>query len=259
MDSKIIKFHSCHSSNYLSDKYMPAPVRSHIPDWYLQKDKHVKLSDGRYPISFWKDKDGKTEPYRQLSWKSCPAILDIFMTGYYLFTPCDIEIKISGEYRNEYDISVSKEYEGHNHTKFCSIRREEEGFPTPYGYSPVHLVWRPNWYPQVPEGYTVLFTHPININNLPFRTISGFVDYAQEIVGPGNLPFFIQENWEGIIPAGTPYAQLIPIRNESWNHEIINNSPEEIEDFFKRKHKEDIVGPSQTKYKQRSWLKKNYE
>jgi hypothetical protein len=51
----------------------------------------------------------------------------------------------------------------------------------------------------------------------------------------------------------------IMLRNESWNHEIINNSPEEIEEFFKRKSKEDIIGPAQTRYKQDSWLKKNYE
>jgi len=259
MDSKIIKFHSCHSSNYLSDKYMPEPVRNHMPDWYLEKDKHVKLSNGKYAMTFWKNSDGKTEPYRRLSWKSCPAILDAFMTGYYLFTPCDIEIEIWGQDRDQYDISVSKEYEGNERTKFCSIRKVEEGFPTPHGYSSVQLVWRPNWYPQVPEGYTVLITHPINMNNLPFRTISGFVDYAKEIVGPGNLPFFIQENWEGVIPAGTPYAQIIPIKNESWNSEIINHTPEAIEDFFKKKFEQDVIGPDQTKYKQHSWLKKNYE
>lgn len=258
MKNNIIKFHSCHESNYLTNLYRPEPVKNHIPNWYLEKDKYIKLDNGYYATTFWKNIDGKTTFHRQLSWKSCPAILDVFMTGYYLLTPCDVEIKINED--GNYEVMVSKEYEDINKSrKFCSVRKEEKGFPTPYGYSPVQLVWRTNWYPQVPEGYTVLMTHPINMNDLPFRTLGGFVDCANEIVGPGNLPFYIQDKWEGVIPAGTPYAQLIPIKNESWSHEIINNTPEEILEFFDKKSREDVTGPSQTKYKQHSWLKKYYE
>jgi hypothetical protein len=33
----------------------------------------------------------------------------------------------------------------------------------------------------------------------------------------GNLPFFLKEGFEGIIPKGTPIAQIIPFKRESWN------------------------------------------
>lgn len=253
----IIKFHSSHPSNYKINKHSPEAVKKHIPSWYLEKDKHIVLDNGYYETIFWKNAEGKTSFHRKLSWKSCPAILDIFTTGYYMFTPCDIEIRKN---MDEYEVLVPKEYQDMDGSKkFCDFRREEKGFPVPYGYSPTQFVWRTNWYPQVPEGYTVLMTHPMNVNDLPFKTLSGFVDCAKEIVGPGNLPFYIQENWEGVIPAGTPYVQVIPIKNESWSHEIINHDPEYISNFFKTKFKEDVIGPSQTKYKQHSWLKKNYE
>ena len=35
-------------------------------------------------------------------------------------------------------------------------------------------------------------------------------------MGWGNVPFFIKSGFEGVIPAGTPIAQLIPIKREKW-------------------------------------------
>ena len=255
--SNVIKFHSCHPSNYLSDKYRPRPAKSEIPEWYLEKDKHVKMPDGKYHIVFWKDQQGKSSFHRRKSWKSCPAILDSIISGYQLLTPCDIEIKLLA---NGYDVRVPKEYDAIDGArKFCTVRKIEEGMPTPNGYSPFQLTWRPNWYPQVPEGYTVLLTHPMYLDDLPFKTLSGFIDCANEIVGTGSIPFYVKENWEGVIPAGTPYAQIIPIKNESWYHEIVDKTPEQISDFFKMKEAEDLIGPGETKYKQHSWLRKQYE
>jgi hypothetical protein len=33
------------------------------------------------------------------------------------------------------------------------------------------------------------------------------------------IPFYLQAGFEGIIPQGTPIAQLIPFKNESWSSE----------------------------------------
>jgi hypothetical protein len=32
----------------------------------------------------------------------------------------------------------------------------------------------------------------------------------------GNVPFFVREDFEGMVPAGTPFAQLLPIKRKSW-------------------------------------------
>jgi hypothetical protein len=32
----------------------------------------------------------------------------------------------------------------------------------------------------------------------------------------GSLPFFVKKDFEGIIPKGTPIAQLIPFLNQNW-------------------------------------------
>jgi hypothetical protein len=36
----------------------------------------------------------------------------------------------------------------------------------------------------------------------------------------GSFPFFIIEGWEGTIPAGTPYLQILPFKRENWEHEL---------------------------------------
>jgi hypothetical protein len=39
---------------------------------------------------------------------------------------------------------------------------------------------------------------------------------ADKFSTSGNIPFFIREDFEGMVPAGTPFAQLIPVKRESW-------------------------------------------
>ena len=36
----------------------------------------------------------------------------------------------------------------------------------------------------------------------------------------GSFPFFIIDGWEGTIPAGTPFLQVLPFKRENWEHEI---------------------------------------
>ena len=65
-----------------------------------------------------------------------------------------------------------------------------------------------------------MITHPLNRNDLPFITISGIVDGNFAISADGNVPFYIKNNFEGIIPQGTPIAQLIPFYRQNWFFKI---------------------------------------
>jgi hypothetical protein len=251
--SNVIKFHSYHPSNNTTKDYRPEPVKDNIPQWFLDKDKFQKNEDGTYKLYRYQDK-----VHRMPTWKSCPAMLDVFMSGYYLFTPCDITFKESDtgvatlEYDEKWkDIGPAR--------SFCDVRGVEQGLPHPEGYSPHTFVWRPTWWFEVPKGYTVLFTHPINIQDLPFKTISGFSDAATKYLVSGNFPFYIKDGWYGTIPAGTPYAQVIPIKNESWSSEIIDYTVDEMTQIRKEKYDNYVVGNSITRYKENDWLNKHYE
>jgi hypothetical protein len=46
--------------------------------------------------------------------------------------------------------------------------------------------------------------------------LPGVVD-TDEYIAPVNFPFVLNDiNFEGLIPAGTPMAQVIPFKRDSW-------------------------------------------
>jgi hypothetical protein len=57
--------------------------------------------------------------------------------------------------------------------------------------------------------------HPVNRYDLPFITLTGVVD-SDIAMSPGNLPFFIKKDFEGIIPKGTPIVQIFPFKRDDW-------------------------------------------
>ena len=255
MEKNVIKFHSVHPANNNSDMYRPEPVKNHKPQWFLDKDKYSKDSNGKYRTDLFRNRETRAlEIHKIPSWKSCPAMLDVFSSGYYLFTPTDITFKENLQI--EYDDQWGN---GGGGWKFCSPRGVEDGMPHPEGYSSNTFAWVPNWKMEVDKDYTVLLTHPININDLPFKTISGFIDASNILMGTGNISFYIKENWTGTIPAGTPYAQVIPFKNDSWSSEIVNYTNEQIQENAQNTFDKYLIGPGLTRYKQTDWLKKHYE
>lgn len=259
MKNKIL-FHSKTFQNSTVSEFNPSPAKKFIPNWFMSADRYIRDKIGNIAIEFYKTKDGSIKFDRQHTFKSCPAVFDSLSSGYLLFTPCDIEIKKD---KDSYSIKIDERFANNVNLKnfaFCNIRGEGHGFPTPKGYSPVHFTWSTNWFPQLPEGYIALFTHPINRFDLPFLTVSGIVDCSGYING-GLAPFFIQEDFEGVIEAGTPYMQIIPFKNEEWEHENIYYDEEQSLEHRKQMK---IMYESQdidhtTNYKEKFWTKKNYD
>jgi hypothetical protein len=103
--------------------------------------------------------------------------------------------------------------------------------PTPHGHYDAHYSWQMHWGIQVPEGYGVLMNHPTNRNDLPFTTVAGYVDFDVYPM-PGNVSFHIKDNFEGVIPKGTPIMSVIPIKREDWVSEIDTS-----QEFFMEKVK----------------------
>ena len=87
--------------------------------------------------------------------------------------------------------------------------------PRPAGHLNNHLIWLPQWGWKTPRGYSTLVTHPFNRFDLPFTTTTAIID-SDKYWGAGNIPFFLKDGFEGIIPKGTPYVQIIPIKRKKW-------------------------------------------
>lgn len=175
----------------------------HIPSWY----KLSPISTMGYPFQ-------KSDTKAVL--KSCMPFLDGFLIGYFLELTQDIEIEII---QNKQILKTNLIEE-----RYFS---DTALLPTPIGFSMRRFSWQLQSYIQTPKGYSLLVTHPLNRYDLPFITMSGVVDAEHGNFYNGQLPFFLKENFQGVIEKGTPFAQLLPYKNEQWvskrDSEVSNN------------------------------------
>lgn len=204
--NRLIKF--VKNRPWLTEKSdsVPKPTIKTIPDWYRKGDRFAVREDtGEY----WKNPmDGGKIP----TWKACPAIFDIMGTGYVYRTPCDIEFY---EENGQIKVKVLDK----KCVDFVQVRPPMPQFKSPMGYYEAHFAWWADWAVEVPEGYSVLYTQPFNRFELPFLTTSGIID-NDKVNLPGTMPFFVVKGFTGIIPAGTPYAQMLPFKREDWDSEV---------------------------------------
>jgi len=142
--------------------------------------------------------------------KQCVPFTDSFLTGYTIVLPFDLVV----ENKNGFPV-FSWRYPEHN---MVVIRNKDlmNGVPRPTGYNNFDLAWQTPLSFEVSKKYSVLFTHPLNRYDLPFLTMTVVVDGGWAFHNNANVPFYLKENFEGIIPQGTPIAQLIPFKKEKW-------------------------------------------
>lgn len=214
----------------------PKQAQSYIPDWYKNQKNDYKKN----PVF---DKKGKLQ---NTSIKMCMPFLDSFTNGYIQETWCDIYIKKNKETGSvEFYYSWGPPIIGVRPTSSTSQYADE--------YYPFEFHWHIEWINKTPKGFSSLLTHPLNRLDLPFTTMSGIIDSDKYHHAPsGNFPFLIKNNFEGLIPAGTPMYQIIPIKRESWDKEIINHDIE-AEKRMRRQSKKFWEF-----YKKEFWQKKEF-
>ena len=160
--------------------------------------------------------------------KHCIPFLDALTTGYFIALGKDVYVTQTphGPSIRYEDLPSPVDDRGPGSTGKMS---------PPEGYDEEHFVWQTQVAINLPEGYSALFTHPLNRFDLPFITLSGIVDGGMNVHG-GNIPFYIKKGFEGLIPAGTPIIQVIPFLRENWeskpkkglwNKSLLNTSNED--------------------------------
>ena len=173
----------------------PSPSTLFMPDWY----KEMKAIPE--PRTF-------SGGSLQVTVKGCMPYFDSITAGYML--------KTSSEIRFEHMPDGTVNYEMGSRPEVFSMR-ERFSAPIPDEYHQVEFSWNVYWQVHTPPGTSTLFVHPLNREDFPFHTTSGIMDTDQGMfVGAGSLPFYVKKNFTGVIPVGTPFAQLIPFQRESW-------------------------------------------
>jgi hypothetical protein len=173
------------------------PSTTTVPDWY----KKIQLTHNE---TFY-DKQKGFMPTVKL----CVPFLDAMTNGYMIKLTNDLYVT------NDNGIPLIGWPGGVKNTLTTRPNLSSENL-VPNGHFPGEFLWNMAVSFFVPKGYSFLFTHPLNRYDLPFTTLSGIVDGDFVMNANGNVPFFIKNDFEGIIPQGTPIAQIIPFRQENW-------------------------------------------
>jgi hypothetical protein len=180
--------------------FPPKPAIKEVPEWYKNTPEYV----GEYGKKII---DPNQTPH---TIKKCVPIFDAMTAGYILYTQVDVEV-------SQVDDSPYYNWPSQNAIAFHPIeqaplhpKKNEEAYPK----------WMNPYAIKTPPGYSVLITPPMHNPNKIFTILEGVVD-TDKYSSPINFPFILNNvKWEGIIEAGTPMAQVIPFKRESWKHSI---------------------------------------
>jgi hypothetical protein len=175
------------------------PAKNFIPEWYRKippfKDNNVYEINKGFNSTV----------------KLCVPFLETLTTGYMVSLPYDVYIKNNNG--SPFLVTPTGVLEENAPRWRGSIAHEKI---VPGGCFPYEYTWNCCISYTFPVGYSALITHPLNRHDLPFVTLSGIIDGGLVMSPNGNFPFYIKEGFEGIIPKGTPIAQIIPFRQENW-------------------------------------------
>jgi hypothetical protein len=190
------------------DLEKPIPASKEIPNWYSELNsyiggKKIPNADNSVPLTI----------------KKCMPVFDSMVAGYILKSPADVFVSSkNGEKFYQWPTL--------NVLDFHPI----EQAPThPYQKETPYPKWNNPWSIKTPKGYSTLFIQPVHRESV-FTILPGLVD-TDTYTAPVNLPFVLNDiNFEGLIPKGTPIAQVIPIKRESWIMEF-GEEEERFEQF----------------------------
>jgi hypothetical protein len=243
----IIKFTNV---NGIPELNPPEPASKNLPDWY--KDIETYVGGIKAPNG-----NGITTA----TIKKCMPVFDAIASGYIIKSVSDVFVSQkethyidqdhfdkTGEslplseksvIKNKYPKTVPYfEWANFNAIQFHPIE-QAPNHPQRNGHILSYPKWINPWGITTPPGYSCIFVQPWHRES-KFTIMPGIVD-TDLYNAPVNFPFVLNDvAWKGLIPAGTPIAQVIPFKRDSWNMEYGTQ-----EDFFKQ---EKITGKLRSKF-----------
>jgi hypothetical protein len=187
----------------VADIYYPIPASKQVPEWY-------KKLPASHDISSLKA-SSDTETI-----KRCMPVFDILTSGYFIKTYTDIEISKDKDGTVKWDWSSK-------YTPLDPVTSHPQfqlmGYKDKINESLVALKFTNPFSIITPEGYSVLIINPPHRQSWGGKIMEGIVD-TDKYYAPINFPFILDSGFEGLIPAGTIIAQVIPFRRDSFEMKI---------------------------------------
>jgi hypothetical protein len=180
----------------------PKPAAEYVPQWYKDAASYTSTSGKKEPSI-----DGK--PYATI--KRCMPLWDMMTAGYIIETPYDIYVRQTPDgpfwqWGEMMAVAFQSMEQTQNHPSFRDIN---------YAVRIVHP-----WSIKTPKGWSILVMQPSHQEPTPISILPGIVD-TDEFSLPFNMFIkLVDPTFEGMIPAGTPFVQVIPFKRERWTSRL---------------------------------------
>jgi hypothetical protein len=196
---KII-FTDTHNPNGVLPK--PKPASEYIPEWHKKAKSYTDPSGKKAPTL-----DGA--PYSTI--KRCLPLWDMMTAGYILETPYDIYVR-------QTDDGPYFQWGSNDAIHFQDYEQfQNHPYSRDINYAARIVI---PWSIKTPKGWSIMVMEPQHHEPSPIACASGIVD-TDDFSIPFNMFLKLRDpNFEGMIPAGTPFLQIIPFKRESWKLEI---------------------------------------
>jgi len=197
----------------------PQPASHHIPNWY----KNIESYMGGI-----KKTDGQSNTVGTI--KRCMPVFDSITAGYIITSPADVYVSMqeykatnsqTGELVENLPTQKIQHFEW---AAFDLIRFHfiEQAPNHPMKNLHAYPKWMSPWSIKTPKGYSTMFMQPMHRESV-FTIFPGIVDTDKHFT-PIHFPFVTNDPFfEGLIPKGTPIAQVIPFKRESWRLQLGGN------------------------------------
>src|SRR5262245_26621921 len=177
----------------------PVPAVRGLPDWFKalpMKAPSQIMGDDIYTM------------------KKCPPVIDAMTYGFLMPLACDLTVE-NGQFSWERDVPGGM---GNYSRSPIDFHDGSQVAGTPFFDEDRFIIKFNNfWTIELPPGYSLFVTHPVNRADLPFTTVTGLVDsdlYNNSLV---HFPArWNDPNFKGVLPKGTPVAQCISVKRENF-------------------------------------------
>lgn len=206
----VIKFYPF-SQDTINLGVEPTPAIKHTPSWYKRQPSYSGDED-----SFLK------HGFSSSTIKRCMPLFDGMSAGYILYVPSDIYVDTTmDDEKIQWSVPETVKFmrkdliSTHGHEQVSDYPIDKEKY-----HKQVFRIM-PFWAVGTDDGYSCLFTQPMHQDPVPFKIFSAIID-TDKFLSDGHLSMLIEKGFKGIIPKGTPLAQVIPFKRESYSMEIVD-------------------------------------
>lgn len=216
--------------------YPPKPAIKNVAEWYKETPEYVLGDSKQTTLS------GEYTPH---TIKKCMPVFDSMTLGYILYTQVQVQVV---QQENDFPLFrwPSQDVIAFHPIEQAPLHPKNNAAPYPKWNNPYSI--------KTPPGYSTLFLPPMHNPNGIFTILEGVVD-TDKFNSLINFPFILNNvKWEGIIEAGTPIAQAIPFKRDSWKQ--IKGSEKEKEDA--QMIKSSLKNLLFNSYKKQFWSRKDY-